>query len=212
MTFILPEIEDYLKSLSGPKDRDIEYVQKEGQREEIPIVDEDVGRFLHLLILTHQPKKVLELGFGGGCSTLWMAKALGEGGTITSLDLNTDRVSRGQRIFQDLGLSSKLHLLYADALEYLRDTKETYDFIFLDAIKRSYTSYLPLIPRVLRKGGLFLADNILFRGNVVKEDPGKKYQAGTSSIKAFNKSLSASNDFKTVFLPIGDGLSFSLRL
>ncbi len=212
MSFILPEIDDYLKSLSGPKDKDIESVQLAGQREEIPIVDEEVGRFLSLLILTKQPKKVLELGFGGGYSSLWMAKALGEGGMITSLELNTDRVDRGRRIFQDLDLSPRLQLLYIDALEYLQNTTETYDFIFLDAIKRSYARYLPLIPRVLRKGGIFLADNILFRGNVVKTDPGKKYQAGTSAIKAFNKTLSVSCDFKTIFLPIGDGLSFSVRV
>ncbi len=212
MSFILPEIDNYLKSLSGPKDKEIEAVQSEGQQEEIPIVDEEVGKFLSLLILAKQSKKVLEIGFGGGYSTLWMAKALGEEGMITSLELNTDRVDRGQRIFKNLNLLPKLQLLYVDALEYLRDTTEIYDFIFLDAVKRSYASYLPLIPRVLQRGGIFLADNILFRGNVVKVDPGTKYQAGTSAIKAFNETLSASCDFKTIFLPIGDGLSFSVRV
>ncbi|MDH4129576.1 MAG: O-methyltransferase, partial [Spirochaetota bacterium] len=66
--------------------------------------------------------------------------------------------------------------------------------------------------KVIKKGGVFLADNILFRGNVVKNDVGKKYEVGTSIINEFNNELAKSPYFETIFLPIGDGISFSVRI
>lgn len=212
MKLIHPAIDHYIKSLNKKDDLKLDWVRESSQKEQIPVVEEDVGRFLFLVVLTLNAKKILEIGFGGGYSTLWMAQALSETGKITSLELNTDRIEKGKSAFKKLNLSSKLDLLYIDAFKFLQNTEETFDFIFLDAIKRSYLDYLPFVKRVLRKGGVFVADNILFRGNVVKKKIGAKYQVATSVIKQFNQTLANSQDFETMFLPIGDGLSFSVKV
>ncbi len=212
MTFIQPAIHEYLKSLNRKEDYQLDLLQKMGHADNIPIVDDDVGKFLYMITLLKNPENILEIGFGGGYSTLWMAKAL-KNGKITSLELNTDRLEIGKKAFNDFHLSSKVDIIYKDAIKYLEECEEAYfDIVFLDAIKRSYIKYLPLIKRALKKGGIFLTDNILFRGNPVKPDVDKKYQAGTQIIKDFNKILSESKDYETIFLPIGDGLSFSIRL
>ncbi len=212
MNFIHPEIAEYLQALNEKDDAQLNQLREYGQKEQIPIVDQEIGKFLYLLVLLYQPKNILEIGFGGGYSTLWLMKALGEDGRITSLELNRDRITAGKKLFDDFGFLSRLDLRYEDALQFLLTTDETFDLIFLDAVKRSYMDYIDRVARVLKPRGLFIADNILFRGNVVKEDVGKKYQVGTSVIKEFNQSLANLDNFETVFLPIGDGLSFSVKI
>jgi len=212
MDFVHPDIAKYFKSLGQRSYPQIDEVMVSGQDDEIPVVDEDVGRFLYIMVTAIKPQKVLEIGFGGGVSTLWMAKALSEPGIITSLELNTQRITRGKAIFAELGLGSRLDLRYVDAFKYLKDCDELYDLVFLDAIKRSYADYLPLVTDLIRPGGLLIADNVLFRGNVVRNDVGQKYIAGTQSVMSFNKELAASPHFETSFLPIGDGLAVAVKL
>ncbi|MDH5680106.1 MAG: O-methyltransferase [Spirochaetota bacterium] len=212
MDFVHPDIVKFFKSLGQRSYSDIDKLTASGRDDDIPVVDEDVGRFLYVMVMAAKPQKILEIGFGGGVSTLWMAKALSETGIITSLELNTERISRGKAIFAELGLDSRLDLRYVDAFKYLKDCDELYDLVFLDAIKRSYADYLPLITDVIRPGGLLIADNVLFRGNVLRDDVGQKYIAGTESVISFNTQLAASPHFETSFLPIADGLAVAVKL
>lgn len=210
MDIIHPDIQSYLNILNK-EDEELNKVKYSGTDEEIPIVDTEVGKLLYLLILTKQSKDILELGFGGGYSTLWMAKALANDGLITSLELNYQRIDRGKAIFKELNYKNKLNLLFTDVQSYLEECPYTYDLIFLDAIKRSYLNYLPHIPKLLNKNGIFIADNILFRGYVVQKELERKYIAGTEVIREFNTTLSRMPDFDTVFLPVGDGISLSVK-
>lgn len=212
MNFIHPDIENYIQSLNHKTDPQLDLIKERSEKDQIPIVDEAVGYFLHWLVLTYKPKDILEIGFGGGYSTLWMMKALEEERKILSLELNTDRIENGIKLYKEFNLLHRLDLRYKDALEFITETEETFDFIFLDGIKRSYMQYLPRIPRVLRKGGLFIADNILFRGYVVQEQVDKKYEVGRSVLNNFNHTLAQPPFFKTFFLPIGDGLSMSIKI
>jgi predicted O-methyltransferase YrrM len=141
-----------------------------------------------------------------------MAKAIEDNAIITSLELNTDRIAAGKSFFAELNMQHKLKLIYADALKYLDDTTNVYDFIFLDAIKRSYMDYIPKIERVLKKGGVLVADNILFQGRVIQKDVNHKYYTGTSIVKEFNKAMAKSTKFKTIFIPVGDGISLSIKI
>ncbi len=112
MDHINPKLIEYINSLNRYNDSDLEKLKLWGINNKIPIISQDVGLLLHILILMHKPKKVLEIGFGGGYSTLWMAKALTNNAIITSIELNTDRISAGKAFFSESNMLHKIKLIY----------------------------------------------------------------------------------------------------
>jgi len=201
-------VDDYLYSML-PKRSEV-LVEMEGYAAEhnIPIVGPAVARVLQQLAFTINARTVFELGSAIGYSTIWWAQAVGEKGRVIYTDGDPKNAARARGYFDRAGVSGRITLHTGDALEVLSEQKERYDIIFNDVDKEDYPRVLRLVAPRLRKGGLFITDNVLWSGRVAEKNP-KDPQ--TKAIVEFNRLLYNSEEFYTTILPIRDGLAVALK-
>jgi len=201
-------VEDYIYSLLPPRDEVLTEIEAEAAKRDIPIVGPAVGRILYQLATMIGAKTVFELGSAIGYSTIWWARALGEGGRVVYTDGDRKKADEARRYFERAGVSKKITVKTGDALELLSEEKQEFDIIFNDVDKEDYPRVFKLaIPR-LRKGGLFVTDNVLWSGKVAQKSPS---EASTKAILEFNRLLYSSPDLFTTILPIRDGVAVAIK-
>ncbi|HBD94796.1 MAG: hypothetical protein A2015_09355 [Spirochaetes bacterium GWF1_31_7] len=179
----------------------------------IPAVRFDSALFLRLFAMLTKPRNILEIGFGSGVSSYFIAEQLYEVDNFVSLERDTARYERGKKIISQFNMNT-VNLIHCDALEYLSNDDTMYDFIFIDAGKNDYTKYLHLIKDKLVTSGILICDNTFFNANVVKEesDIQKNHIKPTHSMKEFNTYLANLKCFNTSFFVVGDGMSLSIKI
>jgi caffeoyl-CoA O-methyltransferase len=202
-------VDDYLYSMLPKRDSVLMEMEDYASKHDIPIVGPAVARVLQQLALTIQAKSVFELGSAIGYSTIWWAQAVGEKGRVIYTDGDPKNAERARGYFDRIGVADRITLHTGDALEILSEQKEQFDVIFNDVDKEDYPRVLRLVSPRLRKGGLFITDNVLWSGRVAQKNP---KDASTKGVLEFNRQLYASKDFFTTILPIRDGLAVAVRL
>jgi caffeoyl-CoA O-methyltransferase len=201
-------VDDYLYSMLPKRDEVLAEMEEYAGKHNIPIVGPAVARVLQQLALTINAKTVFELGSAIGYSTMWWARAVGEKGRVIYTDGDPKNVERARLYFGRAGVSNRITLHTGDALEVLSEQKQQFDIIFNDVDKEDYPRVLRLVSPRLRKGGLFITDNVLWSGRVAQKNP---KEAQTKAILEFNRLLYSSDDFFTTILPIRDGLAVALK-
>jgi caffeoyl-CoA O-methyltransferase len=201
-------VDDYLYSMLPKRDEVLAEMEGYASEHDIPIVGPAVARVLQQLALMINAKTVFELGSAIGYSTIWWAQAVGEKGRVIYTDGDARNAERARGYFERAGVSNRVTLHTGDALEVLSEQKQQYDIIFNDVDKEDYPRVLRLISPRLRKGGLFITDNVLWSGRVAEKKPN---EASTKAILEFNRLLYNSGDFFTTILPIRDGLAVALK-
>jgi predicted O-methyltransferase YrrM len=201
-------VDDYLYSMLPPRDAVLAEMEDYASKHSIPIVGPAVARVLHQLALMINAKTVFELGSAIGYSTIWWARAVGEKGRVIYTDGDAKNTERARRYFERAGVADRITLHTGDALEVLSEQKQQYDIIFNDVDKEDYPRVLRLVSPRLRKGGLFITDNVLWSGKVTQKNP---KEASTKAILEFNRELYKSEEFFTTILPIRDGLAVALK-
>jgi caffeoyl-CoA O-methyltransferase len=201
-------VDDYLYSMLPKREEVLAEMEGYASQHRIPIVGPAVARVLQQLALIINAKTVFELGSAIGYSTIWWAQAVGENGRVIYTDGDAKNAERARGYFDRAGVSKRITLHTGDALEVLSEQKQQYDIIFNDVDKEDYPRVLRLVSLRLRKGGLFITDNVLWSGHVAEKNP-KSPQ--TKAILEFNHQLYSSPDFFTTILPIRDGLAVALK-
>jgi predicted O-methyltransferase YrrM len=201
-------VDNYLYSMLPQRDEVLTEMEGYASEHNVPIVGPAVARVLQQLALMINAKTVFELGSAIGYSTIWWAQAVGEKGRVLYTDGDPKNAERARRYFDRAGVSNRITLHTGDALEILSEQKQQYDIIFNDVDKEDYPRVLRLVPPRLRKGGLFITDNVLWSGRVAEKNP---KEASTKAILEFNRLLYNSGDFFTTILPIRDGLAVALK-
>ena len=201
-------VDDYLYSMLPKRDDVLAEMEDYAGEHSVPIVGPAVARVLYQLALTINAKTVFELGSAIGYSTIWWARAVGEEGRVIYTDGDPKNAERARGYFERAGVSSRVVLHTGDALEVLSEQKQQFDIIFNDVDKEDYPRVLRLVSPRLRKGGLFITDNVLWSGRVAQKNP---KQPTTKAILEFNRQLYNSSDFFTTILPIRDGLAVALK-
>ena len=201
-------VDDYLYSMLPKRDDVLAEMEDYAGKHSVPIVGPAVARVLYQLALTINAKTVFELGSAIGYSTIWWARAVGEEGRVIYTDGDPQNAQRARGYFERAGVSSRVVLHTGDALEVLSEQKQQFDIIFNDVDKEDYPRVLRLVSPRLRKGGLFITDNVLWSGRVAQKNP---KQPTTKAILEFNRQLYNSADFFTTILPIRDGLAVALK-
>ena len=168
--------------------------------------------FLHLLIKASKIKKVLEIGTFTGLSTLSMSLALPKDGLVVALDKNQETDEIAVNFFKKAGQENKIKTIIKPALESLKelkDTKQRFDFVFIDADKENNKNYFNQSLDLIDKDGLIVIDNVLWHGDVIDE---KKQDKLTVGIREFNFYVNSNERIENLIIPVGDGLSVCRKL
>ena len=201
-------VEDYLYSLLPQRDEVLNEMEEQAAKRDIPIVGPAVGRLLHQLALISGARTVFEMGSAIGYSTIWWTRAVGEGGQVIYTDGDRKNANEARGYFERAGVTKQVTVKVGDALEILSEQTQQFDIIFCDVDKEDYPRALRLALPRLRKGGLFVADNVLWSGKVAQKKPA---EASTKAIQEFNRLLYSSAELFTTILPIRDGVSVSVK-
>jgi predicted O-methyltransferase YrrM len=203
-----PRVDRYLLDLLPEGDPVLREMEEEAERRDIPIVGAAVARVLYQYACLIHAKKVFELGSAIGYSTLWWARAVGEGGAVFYTDGDQTKAAEARGYFRRAGVEERIAVAVGDALDLLSAQNQEFDIIFNDVDKEDYPRVLDLVGSRLRRGGLFITDNVLWSGRVT--DPNSQDKS-TQAIREFNRRLYAMPEFFTTILPLRDGLAVAIK-
>jgi len=166
------------------------------------------GKFLELIATILQPKKILEIGTFTGYSAICLAKGLAEGGELHTIELREADAATAKQNFNMAGMQDKIFLHTGNAKEIIPALPHTWDMVFIDADKTAYIDYYKLVLPAVKKGGVIIADNVLFHGQVLEQPVSGK---NAKAIQAFNEWVKADETTEQVLLTIRDGLLFIIK-
>jgi predicted O-methyltransferase YrrM len=156
-------------------------------------IEPESAQCLAVLIRAQQAKRILEIGTSTGYSTLWLANAAQSTlGHVTTIEIDAERTAQAQTYAQQLQLKQFIDFKTADALDFLKQSNEIYDFILLDAERDAYVEYWPYLQKILSKqGGMLVVDNVL---------------SHASEVAQFVSLVQANSQYTSVTLAVGAGL------
>jgi len=204
-----PAVEKYIYDILPERDPVLREMEQQARERDIPIVGPAVARVFYQYARLINARKVFELGSAIGYSTIWWARAVGEGGEVFYTDGDPKKASEANGYFQRAGVKDRIHVGVGDAVEQFSKQKQEFDIVFNDIDKEGYPQVLDVVLPRLRRGGLFITDNVLWSGKVTQE---KAKEESTRAIQEFNRRLYAMPEFFTTILPLRDGVAVSVKL
>src|SRR5580698_4836271 len=171
------------------------------------------GQFLALLVQLMGARRTLEIGVFTGYSSLAVALALPNDGTILACDVSEEYTSVALRYWKEAGVDHMIDLRIGPALDTLKELlaqrqQGRFDFAFIDADKANYENYYEHALELVRPGGLIAIDNVLWHGKVIDPDAN---DADTLAIRALNKKLLGDSRINLSMVPISDGLTLCYK-
>jgi caffeoyl-CoA O-methyltransferase len=201
---------DYLRARYWEEDDLLRELREDLERRGPTIqVSAATGRLLATLVATAGARRVLEVGTLFGYSGVWMARALPADGRLDTLELSDLHADAAEAWFARAGLGERVRVHRGPALETLATLEGPYDAVFLDAAKAEYVAYADHAVRLLRRGGVLLADNVIWSDRVA--DP-TQTDADTEGIRRFHDRITGDPELSSTVLPVGDGVSVSVTL
>jgi caffeoyl-CoA O-methyltransferase len=162
------------------------------------------GRMLSMISKMVSPDRILEIGTYTGYSALCLAEGLTKEGKLITIDINEELETIVKRYIGESPYANQIVAMTGDAREIIPGLNETFDLVFIDADKENYSNYFDLVLPKLRSGGVIVADNVLWSGNVLK--PTGEMDEETAAIHAFNQKVQADDRVENILLPIRDGV------
>lgn len=180
----------------------------------VPIL-QDVSLDLILLVLKlKKPNSILEVGTAIGYSAINFSKYLnGENSHILTVEKSEDMYKEAIKNIKNVGLEEKITVINADATEYLPtlDEKDKYDVVFIDAAKGQYLVFLENALRVIKKGGIIIADNVYFKGRVLSGYNEHRHRTATNRLRKYLELVTEDETLDTTVFNIGDGVAISIK-
>lgn len=170
------------------------------------------GRILAVLVAVTEARRLLELGTLGGYSALWMMSESPPDARLVTVEREPGRAELAREAFRRAGVADRVDLRLGDAADVLAELSRPtaaagppFDFVFLDADKENYPSYLERLPGMLAPGAVLAADNVFWDGRVL--EPEEEDEPTTRGIRRFNEALARSPHFTAAVVPVRDGLT-----
>jgi len=181
-------------------------MEETNQRTDVlPCIQRDTACFLQFIIQREKPLKILELGTAVGISTITMALVLPENGHITTVERGHMFVAEAEKNFENFKLNHKITQILGDVTEVVPNLQGDFDLIFQDSGKQTYLPLLDDLVRLLRPGGLLIADDTLFPAMDLPE----RNQKSQRAVNRFNQAVFAHPRLKSFILPIGHGITIA---
>lgn len=162
-----------------------------------------LGKFLEIISFLLKPRNILEIGTFTGFSTICLSKGLQKDGKIYTIEINEELQEIFKKFFKEAKIEDKVEILIGDAKEILKYLDVEFDLAFIDASKREYPKYYELILPKLKRGGLIIADNVLWYNNVINE---KFSDKDTEGVRKFNEIVQNDDRVENIIIPIRDGI------
>ena len=198
---------DYISHLFAREDPLLASLREEADRSGLPpiAISPDEGRLLQVLLTAVNARRVLEVGTLGGYSAIWMARALPEDGRLLSLEIEPQHAEFARRYVERAGLAQRVEIRVGRALEVLPSLDgEQFDAVFLDADKEPLPTYFDWAMRLLRPGGLLIADNTLWGGRVLDDS---EQDEKTTAVREFNRRMATDPRIVGIIVPTHDGVA-----
>lgn len=206
-------IVSFISSLEPERSEILDRIEEEALENMVPIVRKDMQSLLRFLVRTRMPKSILEVGTAVGFSALLMWEASDRKVKITTIENYDKRIPIARANFDKAGASEDITLLEGDAFQVLDTIHDTYSFIFMDAAKGQYPSYLPKVTALLEKGGILVTDNVLQDGDVCESRYAVTRRNRTihGRMREYLYELTHSDVYETVIMNVGDGVAISYK-
>lgn len=203
----------YINSLENGDSPLLRAIAKEARDSFVPIIRKETASLLKTLVEMKQPKRILEVGTAVGYSALLMAEHMPADCYITTIEKYEKRIPIAKENFKRADMEERITLLEGDAEEILKSLNEPYDFIFMDAAKGQYIHWLPEVMRLLKVGGTLVSDNVLQDGELIESRFAVTRRNRTihARMREYLYELKHREDLQTAIIPIGDGVTVSVK-
>ena len=173
----------------------------------VPIIRPETERILCSIVEERKPKRILELGSAIGYSAISLSRFMADDGIIITVERDGDRASMARDNIAGADLQGKVRLIEDDALTLLQSMDRAVDLIFLDADKSHYIDYYEDCLRLLNKGGIIFADNVLFAGLVEKEgEAARKHRTIVNNLRLFISTVESDDRVTSRLIHTEDGI------
>lgn len=206
-------ITSYIHSLVGNDSEICMQIEREALADNVPIIRKEMGCFLKTILASKHPKNILEVGAAVGYSSILMSENVDSDAKITTIENYDKRIVKAKENIRRAGKEKVITLLEGDAGEVLRTLSGSYDFIFMDAAKAQYIVILPEIMRLLASGGTLITDNVLQEGDLVQSRFAvcRRDRTIHSRMREYLYAVTHCDELVTSVIPLGDGITFSVK-
>jgi predicted O-methyltransferase YrrM len=202
----------YLDKLLPASDDLLAEMEGYAAEHRVPIADREVARFLEITARAINAKSALECGMAIGYSVIHLLRGMAEDGRVITIDPSDDMIARASGYLTRAGLRERTQIEKGYALEVIPGLNETFDLLFIDAVKEEYRGYLDLALPKLRIGGVVICDNLLWGGQVAGQIRSDDQKASTEALREFNKYFVNHPQLRAEVLAVGDGLGYAVKI
>ncbi|HET9526941.1 MAG TPA: O-methyltransferase [Pyrinomonadaceae bacterium] len=198
---------EYLDRLLPEGDIFLREMEAYAAKHKVPIADREVAAFIEITARASGAKRALEIGMAIGYSVVHLARGMGDGGMVVTIEPNDEMIKAAGDYLERTGLNDRVRIERGKALDVMPRLNETFDLLFIDAVKEEYKQYLDLGLPKLRSGGVVIVDNLLWGGKVASDNS----DTSTVALREFNKYFVNHPQLRAIVLPVGDGLGYAVK-
>jgi caffeoyl-CoA O-methyltransferase len=201
---------EYLDRLLQQPDPLLLEMEKYAAEHRVPIADREVACFLEITARASRATKALEIGMAIGYSVIHLARGMGRTGLVVTIEPNEDMIRASTDFLTRAGLLEQVRIERGKALEVMPKLTDSFDLLFIDAVKEEYRRYLDLGLERLHVGGVVIVDNLLWGGKVA--DRNEQSDSSTLALRDFNNYFVNHPQLRAEVLPVGDGLGYAVKI
>src|ERR1044071_8766832 len=199
---------EYLDQLLTQNDPLLTEMEEYAAEHRVPIADREVARFVEISARISGARKALEIGMAIGYTVVHLARGMGENGVVVTIEPNDEMINAATGYLKRAGVLDRVEIERGKALEVMPHLEETFDLLFIDAVKEEYSQYLDLGLQRLKTGGVVIVDNLLWGGRVAGDDA----ESSTVGLREFNPYFINHPQLIAEVLAVGDGLGYGVKL
>ena len=189
----------------------LKIIKEKALNEHIPIIMDDTLEYIYELYNDKKISSILEIGTAVGYSAICFTKFLSDDGIIDTIERDKQRIEEAKLNIKKAEVEKQINIISGDAVEILPTINKKYDMVFIDAAKGKYPIFLEHALRLLKNDGIILADNILYKGYVMRDYNKHKQRTAVRNLREYIKETTENPNLITEILEIGDGLAISKR-
>ena len=201
---------EYLDNITTQNDPLLAEMEAYAGEYRVPIADREVALFLEITARAIAAKKVLEIGMAIGYAVVHLARGMGEGGKVVTIEPSDEMINAATTFLKRANLFDNVQIKRGKALDVMPHLTDTFDLLYIDALKEEYSQYLDRGLPLLRSGGVVIVDNLLW-GGLVAQPASANDEDSTRALREFNRYFMTHPQLRSEILSVGDGLGYAIK-